>query len=139
MITIPESHRDLLDQPLPGVLATLLPDGAPHSSVVWCERRADEVLFNTTLERQKGRNLARDQRATLLVVDPTDGGRFIEIRGDVTLITEGAVGHLDELTRAYTTPRRFYGYIYPESQKERETRVIARITPTRIVTDAIHR
>lgn len=139
MILIPNSHRDLLDQPLPAVLATLLADGAPHSSVVWCEQRANEVLINTTLERQKGRNLARDPRATVLVMDPADGGRFIEIRGTATLTTTGAVDHLDELTRANTMHPHYYGYIYPESQKDRETRVIVRITPKRIVTDAIHR
>lgn len=139
MIPIPNSHRDLLDLPLPAVLATLFADGAPHSSVVWCEPDANEVLVNTTLERQKGRNLARDPRATLLVVDPSDGGRFVEIRGNATLTTDGAVDHLDKLTRAYTTHPRYYGYIYPEHQKDQETRVIVRITPTRIVTDAIHR
>ena len=99
----------------------------------------NDVVVNTTRERAKGRNLARDPRATMLVVDPADTGRWIEIRGDVDLIEEGALEHLDRLTRRYTSHPCYYGHVYPLERAERETRVIVRIHPRRINVDAIHR
>jgi hypothetical protein len=52
------------------------------------------------LERQKGRNMLVNRKVSLLVVDHANTARFIEIRGDAELITEGAVEHLDALTHA---------------------------------------
>ena len=65
-------------------------------------------------------------------------GRFIQIRGDAELVTDGAVEHLDALTRSYTRHPAFYGFIYPVEQRARETRVICRIHARRITLDAIH-
>ena len=95
--------------------------------------------MNTTLERQKGRNLAADPRATLLLVDPENTGRYLEIRGEVELVREGALAHLDTLTRKYTRHPQFYGYVHPEAQAARDKRVICRIHARKITLDAIHR
>jgi hypothetical protein len=62
----------------------------------------------------------------------------VQIRGDAELVTEGAHEHLDGLARKYTDHPAFYGYLYPEAQRLRETRVICRIHPRRITLDAIH-
>ena len=78
-------------------------------------------------------------RVTLLIVDPDDTSRYIEIRGEMQLTEEGAIEHLDELTRQYTDHPRFYGYVYPEEQQARETRLIGRLVATKITLDAIHR
>jgi PPOX class probable F420-dependent enzyme len=137
--TIPASHRDLLRRPIPGVLTTMQPDGQPQSSLVWLDLEGDIARVNTTLERQKGRNLARDPRVSLLVVDPDDTSRFVAIRGDAELSSEGALEHLDVLTRAYTRHPRFYGFVHPVEQLGLETRVICRIHPRRVTVDAIHR
>jgi PPOX class probable F420-dependent enzyme len=136
---IPASHRDLLERPIPGVLTTLMPDGQPQSSLVWVDCDGECARFNTTLERQKGRNLARDPRLSLLVVDPDDTSRFLQIRGEAELITEGATEQLDTLTRRYTRHPRFYGYVHPAEQAARETRVTVRIHARRMSLDAIHR
>jgi len=135
---IPASHVDLLTRPICGVLTTLRPDGSPASSLVWADFDGECARVNTTLERRKGRDMAADPRVSLLIVDPDDTGRFIQIRGDVELVTAGAIEHLDELTRAYTRHAAYYGCIYPVEQREREHRVIARIHPRRITLDAIH-
>jgi PPOX class probable F420-dependent enzyme len=136
--TIPESHLDLLTRAICGVLTTLGPDGHPQSSLVWLDFDGACPRINTTLERQKGRNLLRDPRLSLLVVDPDNTARFIQIRGTAELAGDGAVDHLDELTRRYTGHPRYYGSIYPEAQRTRETRVICRIRPHRVTLDAIH-
>ncbi len=105
---------------------------------MWVDADDECARVNTTLERQKGRNLLANPRVSLLVVDPDNTGRFIQIRGDAELVTDGALEHLDMLTRKYTRHPRYYGYIYPAEQQERETRVICRIHPRRITLDAIH-
>jgi PPOX class probable F420-dependent enzyme len=135
---IPATHRSLLERPLLGALATPLKTGA-QLHPTWFDVDGNDVVVNTTRERAKGRNLARDPRATMLVVDPADTGRWIEIRGDVDLIEEGALEHLDRLTRRYTSHPCYYGHVYPLERAERETRVIVRIHPRRINVDAIHR
>ncbi len=135
---LPESHRDLLTRPVHGVLTTLFPDGQPQSSLVWVDVDGDCPLVNTTLERRKGRNMLADDRVSLLVVDPDNTGRFVQIRGIAELVREGAIEHLDVLTRKYTAHPCFYGHVYPLEQRDRETRVIVRIHPLRITLDAIH-
>jgi PPOX class probable F420-dependent enzyme len=136
---LPPTHGDLLDRPVAAALSTRLPDGLAQTQPVWFEVDGNDLLVSTTRERRKGRNLEEDARATLLVVDPQDDGRWIEVRGDVDLIGADAVEQLDRLTRRYTTHPRFYGYVYPLQRLERETRVIVRVHPRRIVCDAIHR
>ena len=138
-VTVPESHRDLLMRPIHALLATMLPSGFPQAQVVWCGIDGADVLVSTTLERTKGRNMAARPRATILVVDPDDTTRWIEIRGDVEITRDGAIEVADQLTRLYTRHDRYYGGIFPAQQQERETRVVCRIRPTRVNLDAIHR
>ena len=135
---IPASHLDLLTRPICGVFTTLGRDGQPQSTLVWVDLDRGCALVNTTLERQKGRNLRGNPKVSLLVVDPENTSRFIQIRGDADLVTDSARGHLDALTRKYTSHPAYYGYIYPQAQRLRETRVICRIHPRRITVDAIH-
>jgi len=115
-----------------------MPDGYPQTSVVWCDFDGEFVRVNTTLERQKGRNLLADQRVSLLVVDPDNSARYLQVRGNAELVTSGAEEHLDMLTRAYTPHPRFYGFVHPEGDRERETRVICRLHARRVTTNAIH-
>lgn len=136
--TIPESHRDLLQSPIHGVLTTMMPDGMPQSSIVWVDYDGASVLINTTLERQKGRNMQANPKVALLVIDPQDSSRWIQVRGRVTEITpEGAELHADNLTRRYTHKQHFYGDIYPVARRHQETRVIVKIQPLKISLDAI--
>ncbi|WP_353511301.1 PPOX class F420-dependent oxidoreductase [Intrasporangium sp.] len=136
--TIPDSHLDLLTRPICGVLTTIGPDGWPQSSLVWLDWDGECARVNTTLERQKGRNLLASPKVSLLVVDPDNTARYVQIRGDAELRCAGAEEHLDALTRAYTRHPGFYGHVYPDSQRERETRVICRIHARRVTLDAIH-
>jgi len=138
VVPIPSSHRDLLTRAVPGVLTTVGSDATMQSSIVWVDVDGDVALVNTTLERQKGRNLLGDPRVSLLVVDPDDTARFIQIRGAAELTIEGAEEHLDRLTRKYTSHPRYYGHVYPIDQRDRETRVIVRIRAHRVTVDAIH-
>ncbi|MCP5105749.1 MAG: PPOX class F420-dependent oxidoreductase [bacterium] len=137
---IPESHQDLLLRPFNGVLTTMMPDGQPQMSVVWVDFDGEYVLINTTLERQKGKNVRANPKVNVLVIDPKNGARFLEVRGEVAEITQmGAIAHADKQTQAYSDNKkdRFYGDIYPLEQQEKETRVVVKISPKKIITDAI--
>jgi PPOX class probable F420-dependent enzyme len=137
-LPVPASHLDLLTRPICGVLTTMGRNGQPQSSLVWVDFDGACARVNTTLERQKGRNLAANPRVSLLVVDPDNPGRYLQLRGDAELVGEGALAHLDVLTRSYTRHPAYYGHIYPTAQRARETRVICRIHARRITLDAIH-
>ncbi len=141
-IVLPDSHRDLFECPVHGVLATLMPDGQPQSSIVWVDYDGSYVLINTTMERQKGRNMQADPRVSLLVIDPANGSRWIEVRGIVaTIQRQGAEAHADRLAQRYSggEKQRFYGDVYPEARREQETRVIVKIAPQKVALDAIFR
>ena len=137
-LPIPASHIDLVTRPVCGVLTTIGEDGQPQSSLVWVDHDGECARINTTLERQKGRNLLANRKVSLLVVDPENAARFIQIRGDAELVTDGALEHLDALTRKFTRHPHFYGGVYPPEHRFRETRVMCRIHARRITLDAIH-
>jgi PPOX class probable F420-dependent enzyme len=138
-LQIPASHLDLLTRPIHGVLTTLMPDGQPQSSLVWCDYDGGCARVNTTRERQKGRNMRANPKVSLLIVEPDDTSRYLEIRGEVELVEDGALEHLDQITQQYTCHPQYYGYVYPVQQKGKETRIICRIHAKRITLDAIHK
>lgn len=130
---IPDSHRDLIDGPVYVVLTTIMPDGQPQSSIVWCNRDDEYVLINSTRGRQKSRNMERNPKVTILALDPDDPYRYLEVRGTVEAVTEeGAVDHIDQLARLYTNQPGFYGHYAPAERRNEETRVIFKVRPTRV-------
>jgi len=119
---IPESHRDLLEKKTFAHLATLMPDGGPQVTPVWCDREGDFIRINTARGRQKDRNMRRDPRVALAISDPENPYRYLEIRGRVAEITEqGADDHIDKLAFKYMGKEK-----YPMRQPG-EVRVIYRI------------
>jgi PPOX class probable F420-dependent enzyme len=138
-VAVPELHRDLLVRPIPAVLATMLPSGFPQARPVWCGFDGTHVLVGTTLERAKDRNTTDRPLATILVVDPDDTSRWIEIRGDVEITREDPGELTDQLVRLYTKHHRHCGRVLPAERQERETPVVCKIRPTKVNLDAIHR
>jgi PPOX class probable F420-dependent enzyme len=86
-----DETRRLLDGPNYAVLATINPDGGPQTSAMWVGRDGDDVLFSTVAGRRKHRNLERDPRASVSVLDAEDAENYVELRGRVTI--EEDVGH----------------------------------------------
>lgn len=136
---IPETHFDLLTSPYHGIFTTMMLDGMPQSSMVWCDWDGKHIIVNTTKERQKGKNILKNSKVSLIIIDPKDSGRWISIQGEVEIETEGALEHLDRVTQKYTEYKHYYGNIYPKEQKERETRIICKIKPINVIVDAIHK
>jgi PPOX class probable F420-dependent enzyme len=84
----------------------------------------DHVVFNSAKGRQKDRNIRRDPRVALAIIDPDNPYRYLEIRGRVVEITEqGADAHIDKLAKKYLGVDK-----YPYRQAG-ETRVMYKIQP----------
>jgi PPOX class probable F420-dependent enzyme len=75
----------LLDGPNYAVLATLNPDGSPQTSAMWVGRDGGDVLFSTVEGRVKHRNMLRDPRVSVTVIDSADPENYVELRGRVTM------------------------------------------------------
>jgi PPOX class probable F420-dependent enzyme len=131
---IPESHRDLLAGPLDVALVTVMPDGQPQATAVWCNLEGPYVMVNTMKGFRKERNMRANPRVSLLAMD-SGGMRWIEVRGTAELVEDGAEAHLDRLARLYTGCERYFGQVVPAEFAATETPVIARITPIRVVAE----
>ena len=86
--TIPASHQDLLQKPAFASLATLNPDGSPQVTPVWFDYDGTHIIINTARGRVKDRNLQREPRVALTIVDPANPYRYLGIQGRVTEMTE---------------------------------------------------
>ncbi|MCC6804607.1 MAG: PPOX class F420-dependent oxidoreductase [Anaerolineae bacterium] len=134
-VPIPDSHRDLLAAPCCPVLATVMPDGSPQTTPVWCVLDGDRIQINTMSAFRKAKNMRANPRVTLLALDPQNPQRHIEIRGIVVEMTEdGARAHLDALTQAYLRKpdAKFFGDSVPAALETRFTPVRVTIQPTRV-------
>ncbi|MFF7968483.1 PPOX class F420-dependent oxidoreductase [Streptomyces sp. NPDC007903] len=122
--------KSLLDTPVFIVVGTVQPDGSPQMSPVWVKRDGDDVLISTTVDRRKEKNLKRDPRVTVVVMDPENPYEYAEIRGTAELTTEGGQALIDELSLKYTGKK--YAEFNPASANDAE-RVVVRITPRKVV------
>ena len=124
---IPEKYRDLFDKPAFGILATLMPDGQPQVTPVWVDLQDGHVIVNSAKGRQKDKNIERDPRVTITLLDPQNPYRYCEIRGRVTEITQkDADAHIDKMAKKYLGKDK-----YPFRQ-EGEKRVIYKIAPAKV-------
>jgi PPOX class probable F420-dependent enzyme len=80
---IPETHADILDQKVLAHVATIGPDGEPQNNPVWFDTHDGNIRFSQTTTRQKIRNLQRDPRVAISIVDENNPYRYLEIRGTV--------------------------------------------------------
>ncbi|BDH03114.1 MULTISPECIES: PPOX class F420-dependent oxidoreductase [Streptomyces] len=122
--------KSLLDTRVFIVVGTVQPDGSPQMSPVWVKRDGDDVLVSTTVDRRKEKNLRRDPRVTVVVVDPENPYEYAEIRGTAEMTTEGGQALIDELSLKYTGKK--YAEFNPASANDAE-RVVVRITPRKVV------
>ncbi len=82
-IALPDETKNLIDRPNFAHLATLMPDGSPHSAPVWIAREGDLVLVTTEASSLKGKNTERDPRVALSIVDFHDPYTEAQLRGRV--------------------------------------------------------
>lgn len=124
--SIPDEFMDLLTRPVVASLATVLADGQPHLTPVWVMAANGRVIVNTARGRQKDKNLHQRPQATVLLLDPENPYRYLEIRGRVTRESEeGARDMINQLSLKYRGNSDYPNY-------PGETRVTYEIEPTRV-------
>ncbi len=102
MLDLPQNFQDLLKQKAFCHIATIMPDGSPHTTVTWVDTDGTHVLINTVDTHQKLRNMKRDPRVALNVPNPQNPSDVVSLRGYVAEITtEGAREHLESLSQRY--------------------------------------
>ena len=133
--TIPKSFLDLATGPRVAALTTVMPDGQPQTSVVWCDFDGIYLRVNTMRGFRKEKNMRANPKVTLLCYDPRQPLRSLEVRGMVAEMTEdGALEHLEGLSKLYTGKLPYFGTCVPAELKETETPVLCKILPLHVVT-----
>jgi PPOX class probable F420-dependent enzyme len=124
---IPDKYLDLFKKKAFANLATLMPDGRPQVTPVWVDYDGRQVIVNTAVGRQKDKNLKRDGRVSMSIIDPDNPYRYLEVRGRVSeRTTSGADAHIDKMAKKYLDKDQ-----YPFRQPGEE-RVILKITPEHV-------
>jgi PPOX class probable F420-dependent enzyme len=84
-------------------VVTLMPGGQPQALLTWIDTDGENILVNTEPQRQRGRNIRRDPRVTVLIHSAEDPWDWSEVRGKVieTIGGQKARDHIDELSRKY--------------------------------------
>ena len=80
MTSVPETHRDLLENNQVVILTTKGHDGFPQTTALWFLLDDDEIKLTINTARQKTRNLQRNEACTLFFMDPANPYRTVEIR-----------------------------------------------------------
>jgi hypothetical protein len=115
--TIPAEYRDLFDKRAFANLGTVRPNGAARVTPVWCDLEGEFVILNTVKGRHQDRNIRRDGRVALVIVDPENSYRYLEIRGHaVESIEKDAEKHLDKMAKKYLGADK-YPYRQPGEER----------------------
>jgi PPOX class probable F420-dependent enzyme len=128
MATIPDKYLDLFEKRAFAHLATIMKDGSPQVTPVWIDYDGTYILVNSALGRVKDRNMRRDSRVAIEIMDPDDPYRYFQVQGRVVEITEdGAADHIDKMAYKYLGKER-----YP-NRSPGEVRVLYKVLPEKIL------
>jgi len=128
MAELPDLAKEWLDATEFATIATVLPSGQPHLSVVWVERDGDDILVSTVKGRRKHLNLEADPRVSLLVYPRENPYSYVEIRGVAEMTEGGGRDLIDRLCHRYTGADR-----YTMDDGTDNVRVVVRIHPEKVV------
>ncbi|MGI5216371.1 PPOX class F420-dependent oxidoreductase [Nocardia sp. CA-290969] len=122
--------RRLLDGRNFATVATLEPDGSPQTSIVWMDREGDTVVFSSTADKRKVRNLRADPRISITVIDSANPYRSVDIRGTAELIEDPEKALPRRLSQKYLGQD-------PPGEPEHLRRVIVRVLPHKVTGFAV--
>ena len=123
-MNFPEEYLDLLTPETKAFLflATVMPDGSPQVTPVWFDTDGEHILINSNEGRVKDRNMKVRPYVAMVIQDPADPYRYLQIRGSVVDYTrEGADEHIDMLSRRYRNK--------PWDYNPKQERIIFKIKP----------
>jgi PPOX class probable F420-dependent enzyme len=126
-VTLPDELLALLRGASPCFIATTMPDGSPQMTQTWVDTDGENIVINTVEGYQKTKNVGRDPRVAVSVLDPAQPSRYFEIRGRVIeSTTEGGTEHINALAQ------RYLGGPYPWYGGRDQVRVILTISADRV-------
>lgn len=120
----PKKYLDLFEPETKAhlFLATIMPDGSPQVTPVWFDHDGEHILINTNEGRVKDRNMKARPKVAMVIQDPADPFRYLQIRGEVVSYTrEGADDHIDMLAHRYRGK--------PWNYRPEQKRIIYKIRP----------
>ena len=127
-LSIPQQAKDLLDAANIVTVATVNADGGPQSSLLWATYEGDQIKFATIVGRAKERNFRRDPRVSVLIHDKRDPYTYVEVRGTVTMTTDGGPELIQTLSQAYT------GEGFTGDEGTDRVRLVVRVDADRVIT-----
>ncbi len=109
-------------------IATLMKDGAPQATPTWIDiDNRKTLLINTAEGRQKQKNITRDPRVAISIIEHNNPYHMVMIRGRVVEQTNtGADEHIDKLAKKYLGLEK-----YP-LRSPQEKRIILKIKPEKV-------
>ena len=127
MAELPEGVRHLIEQPNLAHMVTLMKDGSPQVTPLWVDHDGRYVLINTAEGRQKPRNIRRDPRVAISIVDRDSNYHTLQIRGRVVDVIKGdeAWQHIDKMSQKYRNDPN-----YP--RRPGEERLLLKIEPEHV-------
>ena len=103
--TIPEDFRDLFTKRAFAHLGTVMPDGGPQVTPVWCDYDGTHIRVNTARGRIKDRNMRDNRKVAITIADPENPYRYVAVRGEVEEVTEEGAEQQPNLP--FASVRRF--------------------------------
>ncbi|MGX7677688.1 PPOX class F420-dependent oxidoreductase [Jatrophihabitans sp. DSM 45814] len=126
-VPLPVKAKELLDAANFVVVATNNTDGSPQTSVLWATYEGDELLLSTTQGRKKETNWLRDPRTSVLILDRENPYGYVEVRGTVSMVTDGGPELIERLSQIYTGQR------YTGDEGTDNIRVVVRVSAARVI------
>jgi PPOX class probable F420-dependent enzyme len=128
MKSLPDSVKKLIESKSYANFATLMPDGSPHVTQTWVDHDGDTVLINTFEGSQKSKNVRRNPKVGMDIVDPANPYNLAMIRGLVVDVTfDGAEDHVDKLAKKYTGKDKY------EMRRPGMRRILIKIEPSHVI------
>ena len=126
---IPDTYADLLEWETRSFahVATVGPGGEPHSSPVWFDWDGESIKFSLTTGRQKYRNLEKDKRISLSIIDPENDYRYVEVRGELVEVEpDPNIDFISRMAKKYIDEDRYPWH------REGDERVVMLFRPVKV-------
>ncbi|MBI1279763.1 MAG: hypothetical protein GC179_16665 [Anaerolineaceae bacterium] len=133
-VLIPDSHKDLLENPIVVVLTTVSAEGKPHAVGIWRRWDGEFIRITSDPNNRKHKNILANPNVSVMALDPQNPYRFLEIGGVVERIeTQGALDELNRHTQMYMGKPNYFGTIEPAENEATYAGIMFIIRPTRVV------
>lgn len=127
--TFPSSVVEFLQQPIASQLITINPDGSPQATVMWFRYENGALLFTTTTDRIKFRNMQKDDRAVFTIMAPTNMYKWVTVAGKLSIDNRDPAAFYQGLAEHYLTGDSLAAW---KEMAVMDKRTVLKLTPTHI-------